>query len=93
LSVFFWRFLDILELSYILDVYAFLLSYLCFVVLLIRRPPRSTPRPSSAASDVDNRQHQDGQQVGLGRLAEVLIISRNVLVIRLDDGTEIKLVR
>ena len=34
-----------------------------------------------------------GQQVGLGRLAEILIISRNVLVIRLDDGTEIKLVR
>ena len=38
-------------------------------------------------------EHTDGKQVGLGRLAEILIISRNVLVIRLDDGTEIKLVR
>lgn len=38
-------------------------------------------------------EHLDGQQVGLGRLAEILIVSRNVLVIRLDDGTEIKLVR
>lgn len=38
-------------------------------------------------------EHLGGQQVGLGRLAEILIISRNVLVIRLDDGTEIKLVR
>lgn len=38
-------------------------------------------------------EHLGGQQVGLGRLAEILIVSRNVLVIRLDDGTEIKLVR
>lgn len=38
-------------------------------------------------------EHTDGKQVGLGRLAEILIVSRNVLVIRLDDGTEIKLVR
>jgi len=38
-------------------------------------------------------EHQDGKQVGLGRLAKILIISRDVLVIRLDDGTEFKLVR
>ena len=38
-------------------------------------------------------EHLDGKQVGLGRLAEILIVSRNVLIIRLDDGTEIKLVR
>lgn len=35
----------------------------------------------------------DGHQVGLGRLATVQVVSRSVMVIRLDDGTEIKLVR
>ena len=28
---------------------------------MIRRPPRSTPKPSSAASDVYKRQHEDSE--------------------------------
>ena len=36
---------------------------------------------------------QDGKQVGMGRLATVEIVNRSVLYIRLDDGTQIKLVR
>lgn len=38
-------------------------------------------------------QTRNDQYDGPGRLAAIEIKSRNVLIIRLDDGTEIKLVR
>lgn len=38
-------------------------------------------------------QQTDGPQIGAGRLATIEVQSRNVLVVKFDDGTEIKLVR
>jgi hypothetical protein len=38
-------------------------------------------------------EQQDGSQIGAGRLATIEVKSRNVLVVKFDDGTEIKLVR
>ena len=36
---------------------------------------------------------QDGNRVGMGRMATVHVESRNVMILRCDDGTELKLVR
>jgi hypothetical protein len=61
-----------------------------------RRPGAGRPPQSWRLRNGDTCaawETQDGKQVGIGRLATVLVVSRSVLVIRLDDGTEIKLVR
>ena len=60
------------------------------------RPGAGRPPQSWRLKDGDTCaawEFQDGRQIGLGRLATVQIKSRTILVIRLDDGTEIKLVR
>jgi hypothetical protein len=35
----------------------------------------------------------DGKRVGMGRMATVHVENRNVMILKLDDGTELKLVR
>ena len=53
-----------------------------FTILMIRRPPRSTPKPSSAASDVYKRQnHMHVEQIVLRSLEWALIFVLNVNIV------------
>ena len=52
-----------------------------FVFLMIRRPPRSTRKESSAASDVYKRQHL-GDRLGKLKITDIGINRRDEIVIR-----------